>query len=176
MGKECKWLGPWTFNKIWVILFLTLLGMTDLSNSRQQNYYTPTNNQINQKPNPLNQNQFIIFDEIGEMASQMMYIHVNIPLNLSALYHQADLFTNYLYTLKNTTTSTYKRIPFTKAVRDTGDYGLRKLERIMKRLENIDHNLPHVDSREKRETKSRKRRGDQGMYSWLQLSTGTLRS
>ncbi len=94
-----------------------LLGMTDLSDSRQQNYYTPNTQQITQKQSYFNQNQFIIFDEIVEMASQMMYIHVNVPLNLSALYHQADLFTNYLYTLKNTTTSTYKRIPFTKAVR-----------------------------------------------------------
>ncbi len=161
IGKGCKWLGPWTFKQIWVILFLMLLGMTDLSDSRQQNYFTPNNQQITQKQSSFNQNQFIIFDEIGEMSSQMMYIHVNVPLNLSALYHQANLFTNYLYTLKNTTTSTYKRIPFTKAVRDTGDFGLRRLERIMKRLENIDHNLPHVDSREKREAKIRKRRGDQ---------------
>jgi hypothetical protein len=42
MGKECKWLGPWTFKQIWVILFLTLLGIADLSDSKQQNYYTPT--------------------------------------------------------------------------------------------------------------------------------------
>jgi hypothetical protein len=57
--------------------------MTDLSDSRQQNYYTPNNQQITQKQSSFNQNQFIIFDEIGEMASQMMYIHVNVPLNLS---------------------------------------------------------------------------------------------
>jgi hypothetical protein len=31
----------------------------------------------------------------------------------------------------------------------------------MKRLENNDHNLPHMESREKREAKSRKSRGDQ---------------
>jgi hypothetical protein len=160
IGKGCKWLGPWTFKQIWVILFLTLLGMTDLSDSRQQNYYTLNNQQTTHKQSSSKQNQFIIFDEIGEMASQMICIHANVPLNLSALYHQADLFTNYLYTLKNTTTSTYKRIPFTKAVRDTADFGLRKLERIMKRLDNIDHNLRYMESREKRETKYRKRRGD----------------
>ncbi len=31
----------------------------------------------------------------------------------------------------------------------------------MKRLENIDHNLPHVETQETREGKSRKKRGDQ---------------
>jgi hypothetical protein len=50
------------------------------------------------------------------MASQMMHIHVNVSLNLTAFYDQADLFTSYLKTLKNTTTLSYKRIPFTKAV------------------------------------------------------------
>ncbi len=79
IGKGCKWLGPWTFKQIWVILFLMLLGKIDLSDSRQQNYYTPNNQQLTQKQSSFNQNQFIIFDEIGEMASQMMYIHVNVP-------------------------------------------------------------------------------------------------
>jgi hypothetical protein len=32
------------------------------------------------------QNQYFVFDEIGEIASQMVYIHVNIPLNLTAPY------------------------------------------------------------------------------------------
>jgi hypothetical protein len=95
------------------------------------------------------------------MASQMMYIHVNVPLNLTALYDQADIFTTYLQTLKNTTTSTYKQIPFTKVVQDRGDYGLKRLNRIMKRLENIDRNLPHVETRQTREAKIKKKRGDQ---------------
>jgi hypothetical protein len=34
-----------------------------------------------------------------------------------------------------------------------------------KRLENIDHNLPHVDNRQTRETKIWKKRGDQ---AWVQ--------
>ncbi len=41
--------------------------------------------------------------------------------DITALYDQADLFTSYLLTLQNTTTSIYKHIPFTKAARDTGD-------------------------------------------------------
>ncbi len=86
-NKGCKWIGPWIYKKIWVILFLTLLGMADLSDSKQQNFYTPNSQQTIQKQPSCTQNQFIILNEIGEMASPMMYIHVNVPLNLSPLYH-----------------------------------------------------------------------------------------
>ena len=65
----------------------------------------------------------------------MMYTHVSIPLNLIAFYDQADLFTLHLQTLQNTTTAN-KHIPFTKAASDTGNYGLKRLNRIMKKLEN----------------------------------------
>jgi hypothetical protein len=41
-----------------------------------------------------------------------------------------------------------------------GDYGLRRLNRIMKKLENIYHNLPHVDTCQNREAKIREKRGD----------------
>ena len=63
--------------------------------------------------------------------------------------------------LRNTTTSEYKRIPFTKAARDTGELGLRRLEQIMKRLKTIDQNLPHLHNREKRNIKERTKRRDQ---------------
>jgi hypothetical protein len=141
-----------------------LPGMANLSNSKQQNYFTPNSQQQFQKHQPFTQSQLIIFDEIGGLASQIMYNHVNDPLNLTALYDQADLFTSYLQTHKNTTTSTYKRIPFTKAVRDEGDHGLRRLNRILKRLENMDHNLPHVEKRQTRESKIRKKRGEQACF------------
>jgi hypothetical protein len=92
-----------------------LLGMANVAESNQQNVYTPTNHFSNYpKSTSFTQNQYIISDEIGEMTSQMMYIHVNIPLNVTALYDQADLFPSYHKTLKNTTTSFYKCIPFTK--------------------------------------------------------------
>jgi hypothetical protein len=82
--------------------------------------------------------------KLEKMASQMMYIHVCIPFKLNALYDQADLFTLYLQTLKNTTTSIYKCIPFTKAACDTGNYRFKRMKKILKKLENIEHNLPHV--------------------------------
>ena len=114
---------------------LILLGIINYAKGNQQNFYTPQNSLSNfHKASTLSQDQFIIFDEIGEMASQMAYIHVNIPLNLTALYDQSKLFSSYLHSIRNTTTSEYKQIPFTKAARDTGEFGLRRLERIMKRL------------------------------------------
>ena len=143
--------------------------MTNAKADPQNNMYTPNN--MNSNPyqhypdilprNTLRQSQHIIFNAIGEMAAQMMYVHVNLPLNLTALYDQAQLLESYLYTLTNTTTSEFKRIPFTKAARDTGEFGLRRLARIMQKLENVDHNLPHVESRHKREEKKRIKRGDQ---------------
>jgi hypothetical protein len=135
--------------------------MANLYDSKQQNFCTPNSQNQFQKHQPHTQNQFIISDEIGEMASQMMYIYINVPLNLTALYDQADHFTSSPQTLKTTTTSTYKRIPFTKTVRDTGDYGLKPLNRITKRLENIEHSLPHMHTQQMREAKIRKKRGDQ---------------
>ena len=141
---------------------LILLGIINYATGNQQNFYTPQNSLSNfNKATQLSQDQFIIFDEIGEMASQMAYIHVNIPLNLTALYDQSKLFSSYLHSIRNTTTSEYKRIPFTKAARDTGEFGLRRLERIMKRLKNIDQNLPHLLNREKRNVHERQKRGDQ---------------
>jgi hypothetical protein len=53
------------------------------------------------------------------------------------------------------TTSIYKSIPFAKAAHDMGDYRLRRLNRIMKKLANIDRNLQHVGNRHTRETKKK---------------------
>ena len=92
------------------------------------------------------------------MASQMMYIHVNLPLNISTLYDQANLFESYLLTLKHSTTSEIKRIPFTKAARDTGGYALKRLERIMNKLKQIDDNLPHHEEAQVREERQRVKR------------------
>ena len=39
-----------------------------------------------------NTNQFIIFQEIGEMAADLSYIHMTLPLDISTLYQQAEVF------------------------------------------------------------------------------------
>jgi amino acid permease len=80
------------------------------------------------------QNQYIIFNEIGEMTSEMIYIHINIPLKITVVFNQYDLFTSYLQTLKNTITTVYKHIIRTNVAYNTGNYRLKRLERIMKKL------------------------------------------
>ena len=102
---------------IWIILIVGIIKNAEAN--QQQNFYTP-----HQPPPTYYQNyptiptasqksQYVIFNAIGEMASQMMYIHVNLPLNISTLYDQANLFETYLLTLKNSTTSDIKesRLP-----------------------------------------------------------------
>jgi hypothetical protein len=34
---------------------------------------------------------FVIFDKIGQLAAGMAYIHVQLPLNLRAIYHQSEI-------------------------------------------------------------------------------------
>ena len=99
----------------------------------------------------MKQLQHVVFEEIGEMAPQLMYVHVLLPLNITSLYQQAEVYKAYLTKLSSTKTSDYKRIPFTKAARDTGLYGIRKINRIMQKLKNLDLNLPHLETKQKRE-------------------------
>ena len=97
-----------------------------------------------------NTNQFIIFQEIGEMAADLSYIHVTLPLNISTLYQQAEVFESYLTDLANFTTDKMHRIPFAKAVRDAGQIGLRSLKRIVTNLQDIDYNLVHSQPKRKK--------------------------
>jgi hypothetical protein len=86
--------------------------------------------------------QNIIFDEVGKLASNLKYIHVAIPLNITTFYEQGLILEKYLKDLANTSTSEIRRIPFTKAARDTGVWGLRRLSKIMKQVVQLDQILP----------------------------------
>jgi hypothetical protein len=66
----------------------------------------------------------IIFDEVGKLASNLKYIYVAIPLNISTFYEQGNILEIYLKHLANTSTSDICHIPFTKAAQDTGVWGL----------------------------------------------------
>ena len=92
------------------------------------------------------QNQHIVFEEVGKMATQMKYIHVVVPLNISVLYTEAEILKNSLTQMANKTTSQKHKIPFTKAVRDTGDYGLLRLQETMEMVNDLNLNLPHNSS------------------------------
>jgi hypothetical protein len=54
----------------------------------------------NFKQTPLQRNtlpkQNIIFDEVGKLASNLKYIHVAIPLNITTFYEQGLILKTYL--------------------------------------------------------------------------------
>jgi hypothetical protein len=115
---------------------------------QNQNFYYGQNKQA-----PLQQNnlpkQNIIFDEVGKQASNLKYIHVAIPLNITTFYEQGLILETYLKNLANTITSEIHRIPFTKAAQDTRVWGLRRLSKIMKQVVHLDQTLPHNDTIQK---------------------------
>ena len=57
----------------------------------------------------------IAFDEIGQMAASMAYIHVAIPLNISTYQHQCSLFDSYLKSFAAKTTNDPLHVSFTKS-------------------------------------------------------------
>ena len=85
------------------------------------------------------------------MASQMTYIHVAINLNFTSIYTQGEILRHHLQNLANLTTPHKHKIPFTKAARDTGKWALKKLDRTITKLQNIDYILPHNDTIEARQ-------------------------
>ena len=92
------------------------------------------------------QNQHIVFEEVGKMATQMKFIHVVVPLNMTVLFKEAEILRNSLNTMANKTTSEKRKILFTKAIRETGLYGLLKLNETMKMVNNLQMNLAHNSS------------------------------
>jgi hypothetical protein len=78
-----------------------LIGISNLAESSQQNFKRQTTH--------------------SQTTQKLLHSH---KINTTS-----DLFTLYLQTLQNTTT-VYKRIPFTKAARETRTFGLRRLEKI----------------------------------------------
>ena len=94
---------------------------------------------------------YIVFDEMGKMASSMAYIHVTVPLNLTNLYHQADLFKQHLITLSTTKTQDIGSVPITKGVNDAARVMLAKLNRTLQRISHLSDILPSLEhSLEKR--------------------------
>ena len=88
---------------------------------------------------------YIVFDEIGKMASSMAYIHVTVPLNLTNLYDQAELFRHYLIQLSTSKTANIDMLPMTKGVNDIAQVMLNKLTRTMLRLAHLNTILPSLD-------------------------------
>ena len=84
----------------------------------------------------------IAFDEIGQMAAAMSYIHVAIPLNISTYQHQCTLFDNYLKTFAAKTTNDPLHVSFTKSIRDLATFAYKRLDKLIDKLRFIDVVLP----------------------------------
>ncbi|MGV0986795.1 MAG: hypothetical protein ACOYB2_19790, partial [Limnohabitans sp.] len=96
----------------------------------------------------------VLFDEVGQMASSMTYIHVAIPLNITTFQHQIDLFHTYLTNFKALTTNESHQVIFTKTIRDLARFATDRLDILKDRLTYIDHVLPgltdNIPTRQKR--------------------------
>ena len=73
---------------------------------------------------------FIIFDEIGQLAAGMNYIHVQLPLNLTAIYHQYEIIESNLKRIM----STY----FKSNISEDFSKGIKNVQ-----TRNVDKNLPN---------------------------------
>ena len=84
----------------------------------------------------------ILFDEIGQMASSMTYIHIAIPLNISTFTHQINVFNSYLENFINIKTNKQDQILLTKAIRDLANFADSRLLTLAEKVKYIDHLLP----------------------------------
>ena len=127
------------------VFLLALIQATEAYRIQPDIFQQTDNKHVIQITQPKKQ-QHIVFEEVGKMATQMKYIHVIVPLNISVLYTEAGILRNSLSQMANKTTSDKRKIPFTKAIRDTGDYGLLKLHETMQMVDDLNLNLPHNSS------------------------------
>lgn len=74
---------------------------------------------------------FIVFDQVGHMASSLGYIHVAIPLNISTYQHQITLFHNFLADFSSKTTSNPTQVSFTKAIRDLATFARKRVDKLV---------------------------------------------
>jgi hypothetical protein len=88
---------------------------------------------------------FIVFDQVGHMASSLGYIHVAIPLNISTYQHQITLFHNFLADFSSKTTSNPTQVSFTKAIRDLATFARKRVDKLVEQLRFIDVVLPEDD-------------------------------
>jgi hypothetical protein len=58
---------------------------------------------------------FVIFDEIGHLAAGMTHIHVQLPLNITAIYHRSEIMEANLRKIVHTNSNYYIRQAFGNA-------------------------------------------------------------
>ena len=86
------------------VFLLTLIQITE-AYIIQPDIFMQTDNKPIQRITQPKQNQHIVFEEVGKMATQMKFIHVVVPLNMTVLFKEAEILRNSLNTMANKTTS-----------------------------------------------------------------------
>jgi len=84
-----------------------------------------------------------MFNQVGQMASSMAYIHAAIPLNISTYQHHMSLFAVTLNTI--TTTPATTKQPVIKSIKEMALFAAKRLNKLASKLQTIDNVLPNDD-------------------------------
>ena len=90
-----------------------------------------------------NSDQIIMFNQVGQMASSMAYIHAAIPLNISTYQHHMSLFADTLIKITNTPATTKQ--PVIKSIKEMALFAAKRLNKLASKLRTIDNVLPNDD-------------------------------
>jgi len=82
-----------------------------------------------------------MFNQVGQMASSMAYIHAAIPLNISTYQNHTSLFADTLYKITNTPAST--KTPIIKSIKEMALFAAKRLNKLASKLRTIDNVLPN---------------------------------
>jgi hypothetical protein len=89
------------------------------------------------------QEHIVMFNQVGQMASSMAYIHAAIPLNISTYQHHISLFQTSLDKLTQTPTSPQQTLQ--KSIKDMAFFATKRLNKLADKLRTIDNVLPNDD-------------------------------
>jgi len=100
------------------------------------------------------QGHIVMFNQVGQMASSMAYIHAAIPLNISTYQHHISLFQTTLDKLTNMPTSAQKTLQ--KSIKEMAFFASKRLNKLATKIRTIDNVLLNddlsrdINSRQKR--------------------------
>ena len=87
----------------------------------------------------LHRDQYVVFDEVGSLATSVGYLHVAIPLNITTLHDQAMLLA---FSLQNYTSNFNLSETLGKSLNDIIHFQISKLDQVLSDLITLDSLLP----------------------------------
>jgi hypothetical protein len=90
-----------------------------------------------------NPDQIVMFNQVGQMASSMAYIHAAIPLNISTYQNHLSLFATTLNKITSTPSTT--NTPVIKSIKDMALFATKQLNKLATKLCTIENVLPSDD-------------------------------